>query len=361
MGNTVGFTDGSPPTHDGIIQMGCGWEFKSNVERWELVEANLEQPDELQTPLRLATLNVLFDAKPGKDPTLPDVLQHDIRYDAICRQLASLDAHIIGLNEVTQTMLEKLLQEDWVRKQYRISAVVHDQRCEHLSVVKRFGNVLLSKLRTVSLEHVESPGGREFPVMTCCIARHGGQSMKIAIASAHLTAFPYLNETSRAKELEVITSELAQPSRGLDGSIVMGDFNFHRESENTSIPASWVEVPSVVALGPTWDMERNTMLPHYLPLRNIYNGFGTGYGWPAKLRLDRMLVMGAGFDCTAAIAKMFADQPIHQQTIKSQQHAQQSPRSSHRQLPWEAYLFPSDHFGLMLKVLAHIEFQLGGQ
>ena len=56
----------------------------------------------------------------------------------------------------------------------------------------------------------------------------------------------------------------------------MGDFNFHREAENASIPEGWAEVPAVVNLGTTWSFERNKMLPHYLPLRNFYNGLGLG-------------------------------------------------------------------------------------
>ena len=44
----------------------------------------------------------------------------------------------------------------------------------------------------------------------------------------------------------------------------MGDFNFHREAENASIPEGWGEVPAVMALGPTWDCTKNAMLPHYL-------------------------------------------------------------------------------------------------
>ena len=76
----------------------------------------------------------------------------------------------------------------------------------------------------------------------------------------------------------------------------MGDFNFHREAENASIPDGWRELPAVVDLGATWDYGKNAMLAHYLPLRNLYNGLGLGahLGWPSPMRLDRVLVSGGG-------------------------------------------------------------------
>ena len=43
-------------------------------------------------------------------------------------------------------------------------------------------------------------------------------------------------------------------------------------------------------------MRRNSLLPHYLPFRNVYNGFGLSVrlGHPVPMRLDRILVHGAG-------------------------------------------------------------------
>jgi len=361
MGNSTSSGNG---LEDDLITQGA-WEFDFDAGRWELAEAQTTNPV-LEEPLRLATLNVLFDTKlRGGEPMLPEVLQHDIRYDAICKELGSLGAHIIGLNEVTHTMLEKLLQQEWVRKDYRVSAVPYDPRCTDLSAVKSFGNVMLSRLNVISVEHIRSPAvlgeAREFPVMTLRIASCGDTPKTIAIASAHLIAFPYLNEGRRAQQLQALTSELARSSRGLDGCVIMGDFNFHRDSEAASIPSGWSEVPAVVAAGPTWDITRNTMLPHYLPFRNIYNGFGIGYGkvWSTQMRLDRVLVMGSAFDHDAAASKTFADQPISatrdSRNTAVHQGADVNPEALpfcelHRQLPWEAYLFPSDHFGLVIEL-----------
>ena len=103
------------------------------------------------------------------------------------------------------------------------------------------------------------------------------------------------------------------------------------------------------------------MLAHYLPLRNIYDalGLGAGWGWlgwtlsrsSTGMRLDRVLVHGAaGLD--AAEARLFADQPIHEQASSRPALPLAGPelREAHRALPWQDYLHPSDHFGVFVEL-----------
>jgi len=186
--------------------------------------------------------------------------------------------------------------------------------------------------------------------------------VRVHIASTHLTAFPWLMEGRRRTQLEHITSTLTGGSDDdFDTCIVMGDFNFHRESENASIPNGWREIPAVVALGETWDYARNSMLAHYLPLRNIYNGFGLGAGWgwigwtkspgSAGMRLDRVLVHGnAALD--AAEARLFANHPIDERARArpTLPPAGSDLKKAHRALPWQDYLYPSDHFGVFVEL-----------
>jgi hypothetical protein len=133
----------------------------------------------------------------------------------------------------------------------------------------------------------------------------------------------------------------------------MGDFNFHREAENASIPDGWRELPAVVSVGDTWSFSQNAMMAHYLPRHNIYNGLGLGtsLGWPSPMRLDRVLLHGSALDC-AAEARLFANQPIHDRarsrTPLSQTGAEL--REAHRAVPWQEYLFPSDHFGIVVEL-----------
>ena len=71
----------------------------------------------LARPLRLVTLNVLYDV-----PSTEVALCHEARFDAVCAELCSLDADVIGLNEVTLRFLKKVLGLDWVREAYSVSA-----------------------------------------------------------------------------------------------------------------------------------------------------------------------------------------------------------------------------------------------
>ena len=334
--------------------MSAGWRFSRDDSAWAPVEAEAAAPaTPLTRPLRLATLNCLHDLKDA------DLLQHDVRYAAICDELRALDADVIGLNEVTRTLLERLLAQPWVRAHYTASAVPEDCRCAHLSAVggTTFGNLLLSRLAPTSVAYLEQPGdGRHAHVIELHLApAQGGAPLHVAVCSALLTACPWLMESRRKLQLAAISSALAAVTPALDVCVTMGDLNFHREAENASIPDEWVEMPAVVALGPTWHFARNAMLPHYLPLRNLYNGLGLGtqLGWPSPMRLDRVLVRGvARLDGAAAKARLFADRPIHERARGRTPLPQVGPelREAHRALPWEEYLHPSDHFGIFVEL-----------
>jgi endonuclease/exonuclease/phosphatase family metal-dependent hydrolase len=336
----------------------AGWRYSRDENVWRVVEARAAPSDPVGhgRSLRLATLNCLHDL------TLHEVLQHEVRHGAICRELRSLDADVIGLNEVTRPLLERVLREDWVRNSYTTSVVPDHARCSHVSTVLgggSFGNVLLSRVPPSSVEYIEQPGdGRHSHVISLCLSDpRGGGPLRAAVCSAHFTACPWLMEGRRKVQLEHVTSALttgATSGGPFDVCVVMGDFNFHREAENASIPQGWGEVPAVVALGETWDFGRNAMLAHYLPLRNVYNGLDLGatFGWPSPMRLDRMLVHGSTLDCGAAGARIFADEPIDERA-RGRPSLPQTGRQlqeAHRSLPWQEYLYPSDHFGILVEL-----------
>ena len=336
-----------------------GYRYSTEHRCWLVVEAAgaSTDPTTLDRPLRLATLNCLHDL------SLPDVLQHDVRHESICRELESLDADILGLNEVTAPLLERLLREEWVRRSYTASVAPNDARCAHVTTLTRFGNLLLSRVRPASVEYIDQPGdGRQSHVMSLRLCgRRGGEPLSVAVCSTHLTACPWLMEGRRKVQLAHLASALAARSDGSSSSssssacVVMGDFNFHREAENASIPDGWGEVPAVVALGATWDFGRNAMLAHYLPVHNIYNGLGlgAGLGWPSPMRLDRVLVRASGqLGLAAATARIFADQPIHERARGRPPLPQAGPelRAAHRAVPWQEYLHPSDHFGICVEL-----------
>ena len=58
----------------------------------------------------------------------------------------------------------------------------------------------------------------------------------------------------------------------------------------------------------------NPMIEAMLPSYNIYNGFGTGWGWPNLLRLDRVLVQGNGLNSNEVNARLFSNRPVYECT-----------------------------------------------
>ena len=118
--------------------------------------------------------------------------------------------------------------------------------------------VLLSKIPPVSVEYAFLRPGDGFhlhcPVMTLSLcAPHGGQPLRIAVCSTHLIACPWLMEGRRKRELAHLASTMPE---SVDACVVMGDFNFHREAENASIPEGWAELPAAAPLykyGATFD------------------------------------------------------------------------------------------------------------
>ena len=111
----------------------------------------------------------------------------------------------------------------------------------------------------------------------------------------------------------------------------------------TSAPEGWHEIPSVVELGATWNRDTNSMIPHFLPLFNIYNFYGTGVGWASQMRLDRILIKSHAFDFKRCTAEVIANKPVHDKAVGREPLSGAALRQNHRNLPWEEYLFPSDH------------------
>lgn len=321
-----------------------GWSWNRSSGEWRRVEADRTlAPVVLARPLRVATLNVLKD-----DAGNAEALRHSVRHEAICDELMELDADVIGLNEVTATFLARLLRDERVRATYTVSTVLDDSMCQEHAAVRglpHMGNVLLSRWAPVALEYVTLATGRsrEVHVMTLSLCpAPGARPLRVACASAHFQAFPWLFERIRRTELHGVAAELWPASSSAsatppDGAVIMGDFNFHREAETSSIPEGWSEFPSVRDLGPTWDSPGNPMLNIMLPQHNVYNGMGTGFGWPNRLRLDRVVARGGALDRESATARLFANARIH--------NGQEAVTE-----PWQEYLFPSDHFGIVVDI-----------
>ena len=91
------------------------------------------------------------------------------------------------------------------------------------------------------MKYVEQPGDGRHAHLAVLALRAGGRDLKVAVCAAHLTAFPWLMEARRRAQLAQVCA--AAEACGADAACIFGDFNFHREAENASIPDGWHELP----------------------------------------------------------------------------------------------------------------------
>ena len=172
---------------------------------------------------------------------------------------------------------------------------------------QEFWHVILSKIPPEAIEYIPCPNRtREFHVASLRLAgEKNGKSVFIAVASVHFQAFPWINESRRQAELHALAAELQALNRNYDACIMMGDFNFHRESENSSIPFGWQEIPSIVALGPTWCNGANPMIEAMLPHTTYTMVLAPDGAGQIFLRLDRVLIQGTGLNSNEVNANSF--------------------------------------------------------
>merc|ERR1712216_548438 len=105
------------------------------------------------------------------------------------------------------------------------------------------------------------------------------------------------------------------------------------------------------------------MIRHYLP--KIWWGAIWSLSWPVQMRLDRVIVAsksrGPHVDLHSCNVELFADVPVQEgcdPEMTEQVGLLMKPLAfcaslvqhlwSHRRQPWQEYLFPSDHFGLLI-------------
>jgi len=311
----------------------CGYAFSDGA--WRPATQRAGEAHDVTDSLRLATMNVLFDspkaAKPCSDR--PDLLQHRLRYEKVLLELQQCNADVIALNEVSPFFLQMLQEQDWAKEHFTLSTVSGISDDGHFPRVQRtWGNVVLSRVPLLSIRGISTPK-REAAVAVLRLV-HGGRPLTMLVCSTHLPAMP-LCRSRRANALRDLCDAL-HSDMAWDCAVVLGDFNFFFASESKSVPAGWHELPGVLAAGMTWDPTRNAMLSKYAPWPCMGMSLLPGFCWRMfsgifGFRLDRVIVSSrssaASINLGSTVA-LFADSPV----------GKGAP----------PYLFPSDHFGLVV-------------
>jgi tyrosyl-DNA phosphodiesterase 2 len=194
----------------------------------------------------------------------------DERTTALLAHLAQRRPDVIALQEVTITLLERLLDEPWVRHAYAVS---------DLELWQRYDVILLARAPIRRLSQLELPtqmGRRLLVAELAC---------NLTVATVHLESMKESTD-ARADQLRRIQPYLAQ--LGPD-ALLVGDMNFDPEArvENAALGRDLVDLwPALRPDDPgyTADSEANAMrymLKPKLSQKRIDRAFLRGSGWRA--------------------------------------------------------------------------------
>lgn len=169
----------------------------------------------LQT-FKVVTWNLLYDPRREGD------IYTNQRIPLIFSALQESRADVMALEEVTPSLWAKLLQQDWVRRDYLVSDSPEGETLDP------YGVALLSKLPLTELRWRHF--SREKKVLAVEVSLAG---CPVSVGVVHLSSPKAKNALQkRSFQLQILLDHLARPLEGpARASLVMGDFNFSSEEE----------------------------------------------------------------------------------------------------------------------------------
>lgn len=176
--------------------------------------------------LRAVTFNVLVDEHET------DRIQTPRRIPAILSILESTGADLIGLQEVTQPFLERLLDAEWVRRDYFVSDNPGGP------TVVPYGQVLLSRFPIRHLEQVAFSLTKRVLVAIVSLAA----GLDLVVSVLHLTSNRAKNAVeTRAKQLETLKELFEAAGVPETPALVLGDFNFGDDATENEALSAYVD------------------------------------------------------------------------------------------------------------------------
>lgn len=266
--------------------------FDANTDRWHDVDDDRAVDRE---QLTLATYNVWFNE-----------LYAQQRYRAIAEILSRKLPDIMVFQEVTEPALEVFLAQPWIRSRYSRAAVVGDR-------VGNYGMLMLSRLPIRRAAYTPLPTKLARGFLTADLTINGVDQK---VVSVHLESGKSAQHL-RARQL----SRLSRAFRSDDTVVMLGDFNMRDDEDRRLDPHyrdAWLSLRPQEP-GFTEDTSINCMR---YDMKNKHR----------HVRFDRVLVKGSAWK--ADDIELLGREPI----------APSLPR-----------IFPSDHFGLVCRLVARVE------
>lgn len=299
--------------------------------RWSIVRNSIHSSS-MDEPIRLATLNILADCFPWFVET---AIRSAERYQWLCDGIAHLNPTILGLNEVTNTALQRLQESSFIRQHYFIMQTFQGNEATGTSKVEDCPSakllfphqcVILSKIPLMEAFAI-SVSGRKREAIVAKVQLGRTRETCIYLCLHHATPYKNVKNTQlRAQQINDIMDVLKPLNHPF---IIMGDLNLYYEFEDNIIIQhqlvdAWAQTHfsdrypfNDQENGYTFDASKNSLIPYYIP------------GGCGQMRLDRIL-FSRGFPA-------FAIKPC--------------ALWANERLKPDDYLFPSDHFGLSIDIL----------
>eukprot|EP00357_Protocruzia_adherens_P028215 CAMPEP_0115010562 /NCGR_PEP_ID=MMETSP0216-20121206/23394_1 /TAXON_ID=223996 /ORGANISM="Protocruzia adherens, Strain Boccale" /LENGTH=344 /DNA_ID=CAMNT_0002378809 /DNA_START=567 /DNA_END=1601 /DNA_ORIENTATION=+ len=324
------------------------WQYDQDSATWvpSTLSEDVNRP--LTKSFKISTINVLHDIPWVK--FFHGHFTYDLeRYRAIGDHLEQLESDVICLNECTQSCLQLLESMEWVQRGYFISETV-DNQCVSFGKGGS-GNLIMTKVPFQQLRMLKLTRLTERPIIFGKFLVENNGSL--LVGSAHLTAIQS-KHAIRREELNRVYEFLDTSNFcDCDHTLILGDLNFHREDENSTIRSDfedlWMAMYDLKENpGYTWDSHANPLIEQRFPL-----GFET-----RRMRLDRILYKSKTTipRLNVKTLQIFAEKPLYEPDRPHPrmnmgifkafvtQLADLFGRSPFRRK--EDYLFCSDHFGL---------------
>jgi len=262
--------------------------FDVTTNKWADVTVDA---DSTRDDLTLATYNIWLSGH-----------HSDERYGAIAQMLSEHSPDVVVFQEVTPRALAAFLAQPWIRERYYRAAVTGNEFGD-------YGQLILSRLPISRVTYTHLPTSIGRGLLQAELTVNG---RALAICSVHLESGRRASRL-RARQVDRVFSAVG----AAEDVVLCGDFNM-RDDEDGRIPNSYVDAWPTLhpnEEGFTEDTSVNLMLLDSKKKNR-------------RVRFDRVLIKGDGW--TPALIRLLGTEPV----------SSTLPR-----------VFPSDHFGLLCRVV----------
>lgn len=157
-----------------------------------------------------------------------------IRAKHLLKQLKTQNIDVIGLQEVTPSLLKTLLSQPWVKDYHVVHSLTERQLDASYILMEPYGQVIMSRFPVTYSESKSLKKTRlNRKLLLAQLTIHG---TAVTFANIHLESFPE-DGSIRAIQLQQVFKE----TNRFENAVVLGDFNFdnNQQPESSFLPESF--------------------------------------------------------------------------------------------------------------------------